>query len=179
MINQRPIGLSTTLEDIKPADVIPIWSRIKPAECFMKNCSKIINDAIQEFRKRWDCLYKTCILQQKKWMTSNHDLEKDDLVLVLDLKNNLNYPKTGRIKDVEADHSGINRYFHVEYKIGKRVQSVKRTAQSLVLLLKKSEDKAAEISDSLFWCPDSINISENKKKVKVQTTNSTDEILDL
>ena len=41
-------------------------------------------------------------------MTSNHDLEKDDLVLVLDLKNGLNYPTTGRVKDVEADHSGTD-----------------------------------------------------------------------
>ena len=140
-----------------------------------------MNDTTQEFKTRWECLYKTCILQQKKWTTSNHDLEKDDLVLVLDLKNNLNYPRTGRIKDVEADHSGIDRYFNVEYKIGKRVQSVKRSAQSLVLLLKKSEDELAEISDTLFYCPDAL-ISDSKKKVKVQTVqtnNSVDEIVDL
>ena len=48
VINQRPIGQSSTLEDVKPADVIPIWSKIKPAECFMKNCSKILNDTIQD-----------------------------------------------------------------------------------------------------------------------------------
>ena len=101
-------------------------------------------------------------------MHTNHNLEKDDLVLILDLKNNLNYPRTGRVKDVEADHSGIDRYFHIEYKIGKKSTVCKRTAQSLVLLLKKFEDKQAEISDSLFWCPDSIDISENKKKVKIR-----------
>ena len=79
---------------------------------------------------------------------------------------------------MEADHSGIDRYFSVEYKVGKRVQSVKRSAQSLVLLLKKSEDEQAEISDTLFYCPDSL-ISDSKKKVKVQTNNSIDEIVDL
>ena len=89
MINQRPIGLSTTLESIRPADVVPIWTKIQPAECFMKNCSNIINDAIQEFRNKWNCLYKSSVLQQKKWMTTNHNLEKDDLVLIHGLKNNL------------------------------------------------------------------------------------------
>ena len=54
------------------------------------------------------------------------------------------------------------------------------SAQSLVLLLKKSEDDAAKVSDSLFCCPYSINISEERKKVKVKTSNSnTEEILDL
>ena len=73
------------------------------------------------------------------------------------------------------------RYFHINYKIGKRAQSVQRTAQSLVLLLKKSKNDAAKISDYLFWCPDKpINVSEGRKKNKVQTINSTlDEILDL
>ena len=50
-----------------------------------------------------------------------------------------------------------------------------------MLLLKKSEDEQAEISDALFYCPDSLN-SDNKKKVKVQTVqtdNSIDEIIDL
>ena len=33
VINQRPISLSTTLESIKCADVVPVWSKIQPAEC--------------------------------------------------------------------------------------------------------------------------------------------------
>ena len=104
----------------------------------MKNCSKIINDAIQEFRNKWDCLYKSNVLQQKKWMTTNHNLEKDNPVLILDLKNNLT--ETGRISKIYADSTGIERYFHIQYKIGKRTHSVKRTANSLVLILKKAEN---------------------------------------
>jgi hypothetical protein len=180
-INQRPIGSSSTLECIKPADIIPIWSKLQPSECFMKNCSKVLQDAMTEFRNKWENLYKSSILQQKKWMQTNHDLEKDDIVLITDLKNKLNYPKHGKISNIEMDHTGTDRYFHIEYKIGKRTQSVKRTAQSLVLILKKSESEKAKISDSLFWCSDkNVNVDDKKKRIAVQTDNSnSDEILDL
>ena len=103
-------------------------------------------------------------------MTSNHELEEQDWVLILDLKNHLNYPRVGRISKIDTDNAGVERYFHVTYKDGnkKKDKSVKRSAQSLVLLLKKSEDDQAKISDSLFWCPDTVNISGEKKKVKVK-----------
>ena len=179
VVNQRPIGLSSTSENIKPADVVPIWSKIQPGECFMKNCSKILNDAIQDFRRKWDCLYKSSVLQQKKWMASNHELEEEDLVLILDLKNHLNYPRIGRISKIDTDSAGVERYFHVTYKDGnkKRDKSVKRSAQSLVLLLKKTEDDQAKISDSLFWCPDTVNISGEKKRVMVKADNSNAETI--
>ena len=179
VVNQRPIGLSSTSENIKPADVVPIWSKIQPGECFMKNCSKILNDAIQDFRRKWDCLYKSSVLQQKKWMASNHELKEEDLVLILDLKNHLNYPRIGRISKMDTDSAGVERYFHVTYKDGnkKRDKSVKRSAQSLVLLLKKTEDDQAKISDSLFWCPDTVNISGEKKRVMVKADNSNAETI--
>jgi hypothetical protein len=48
------------------------------------------------------------------------------------------------------------------------------------LLLKKSEDDQAKISDSLFWCPDTVNISGEKKRVMVKADNSNaEEIQDL
>ena len=47
-----------------------------------------------------------------------------------------------------------------------------------MLLLKKSEDEQAEISDALFYCPDSLN-SDNKKKVKVQTVQTDNLTIDL
>ena len=31
-INQRPIGCSTTLESIRPADIIPMWSKLNPRQ---------------------------------------------------------------------------------------------------------------------------------------------------
>jgi hypothetical protein len=110
-------------------------------------------------------------------MASNHELEEEDLVLILDLKNHLNYPRIGRISKIDTDSAGVERYFHVTYKDGnkKRDKSVKRFAQSLVLLLKKSEDDQAKISDSLFWCPDTVNISGEKKRVMVKVDNSNAE----
>ena len=134
-----------------------------------------------EFRSKWENLYKSSVLQQKKWMHTNHNLEKDDVVLITDLKNKLNYPKHGKIFRIETDHTGTERYFHIDYKIGKRTHSVKRTAQSLVLILKKSENEEAKISDYLFWYPDKpLDAGEKRKRIKVQTVNSaSDEIFDL
>ena len=118
--------------------------------------------------------------QTLAWMNTNHDLEKEDVVLIIDLKNKLNYPKHGKITRIEADHTGTERYFHIEYKIGKRTHSVKRTAQSLVLILKKSENEKAKISDSLFWCPERpVDIGEGKKRIKVQFNSASDEMFDL
>ena len=68
VINQRPIGSSSTLESIKPSDVDPVWSKIQPSECFMKNSSKVIQEAMTEFRSKWENLYKSSVLQQRKWM---------------------------------------------------------------------------------------------------------------
>ena len=148
----------------------------------MKKCSKILNEAIKDFRRKWDSLYRSSVLQQKKWMTSNHELEEQDLVLILDLKNHLNYPRVGQISGIETDSAGVERYFNVTYKDGNKQKdkSVKRCAQSLVLLLKKSEDDKAKISDSLFWCPDKVNMDGEKKKVKVTSGSSdVEEIQDL
>jgi hypothetical protein len=51
----------------------------------------------------------------------------------------------------------------------------------LVLILKKSENEEAKISDYLFWCPNKpVDTGEKRKKIKVQTLNSaSDEIVDL
>ena len=163
---------------IKPSDVIPVWSKLQPSECFMKNCSKVIQDAMTEFRSKWENLYKSSVLQQKKWMHTNHNLEKEYVVLILDLKKKFNYLKHGKISRIKTDHIGTERYFHIDYKIGKRTHSVKITAQSLVLILKKSENEEAKISDYLFWCPDKpVDASDKRKRIKVQTVNSaSDEI---
>jgi hypothetical protein len=69
----------------------------------MKNCSKGIEDAMTEFRNKWNNLYKSSVLQQKNWMNTNHNLEVDDIVLILDLTNKLNYPKHGKISRYGPD----------------------------------------------------------------------------
>ena len=114
----------------------------------------------------------------KKWMESNHTLAIGDLVLITDLLGHLNYPRHGKITAVEPDTMGITRYFHIEYKNGKKTLSVKRTAQSLTLVLKKLEDEQAQISESLFWFEDNKD-SGDIKKVKVAVQDATEEITDL
>ena len=123
-VNRQPIGLSSALECVRSSDVVPIWSKLQPADCSMKNCSKVLNEALREFQARWDCLYKSTILKQKKWMQSNHNIEKGDLVLITDLLGKLNNPQHGRISKIEKDNAGVERYFTVEYKTGNRSQSV-------------------------------------------------------
>ena len=178
-INQRPIGSSSTLECVRPADVIPVWSKLRPSELLMRNCSQVISDALKEFQRKWDQLYLSCVLRQKKWMESNHTLEIGDLVLITDLLGHHNYPRHGKITAVEPDTMGITRYFHIEYKNGKKTMSVKRTAQSLTIVLKKLEDEQAQISDTLFWFDDSKDSSDTKKTVKVAVQGATEEIIDL
>ena len=80
---------------------------------------------------------------------------------------------------VEPDTMGIARYFHVEYKIGNKTLSVKRTAQSLILVLKKLEDEQAKISDSLFWCVNNKDSGEIRRPVKVTVQDVTEEKSDL
>ena len=178
-INRRPIGSSSTLECVRPSDVIPVWSKLQPSESLMKNCSKVISDALREFRHKWDQLYLSCVLRQKKWMESNHTLEIGDLVLITDLLGHHNYPRHGKITATEPDTMGTTRYFIISYKNNKKTMSVKRTAQSLTLVLKRREDEQAQISDSLFWFKENKDSGDKKKIVKVAVQDATEEMIDV
>ena len=108
-------------------------------------------------------------MQQKKWIESNHTLAIGDLVLITDLLGHLNYPRHGKITTVESD---------TMYKNGKKTLSVKRTAQSLTLVLKKLEDEKAQTMDSLFFYENDKDFSDTKK-IKVAVQKATDQIVDL
>ncbi len=56
--------------------------------------------------------------------------------------------------------------------------SVKRTAQSLTLVLKKLEDEKAQTMDSLFFYENDKDFSDTKK-IKVAVNQATDQIVDL
>jgi hypothetical protein len=75
----------------------------------MIGCTRAIENAQEEFRKKREELYKISILKQRKWLQSNHDLEAGDLVLILDSKTKLGYPRSGRITNVEKDTSDMKR----------------------------------------------------------------------
>ena len=83
-VNRRPIGVTTTLEHIRPADKLPVWSQSDPATT-MKECTKVVAAAKQEFLDKWNVLYKLSILKQGKWTSSNHNLAIGDVVLILSL----------------------------------------------------------------------------------------------
>ena len=109
-----------------------MWSNIQ-AGLSMANCTKIIEAARQDFHRKWASLYDLCILRQHKWTKSNCTLQIGDIVLIRDLLDNkTHYPQLEKITHVDGSPA---RYFTVEYKIGKKVLSVQRTAQSLVLIL--------------------------------------------
>ena len=178
-INRRPIGISSSLENVKPADVIPVWSKIDPKTTMM-GCTKAIESAQEEFKKKWEELYKISILKQRKWLQSNHDLEAGDLVLILDLKTKLGYPRNGRITNVEKDTSGVKRYYTVEYKNGKKFSVVTRPAQSLVIVMKKNEQDEDKVIDSISFLEESdLIVHEKKKKIAVQSMNAESEIVDI
>ena len=56
--------------------------------------------------------------------------------------------------------------------------SVKRTAQSLTLVLKKLEDEKAQTMDTLFFYQNDRDFSDTKK-IKVAVQKATEEIIDL
>ena len=86
----------------------------------MTGCTKIVESAKEDFLERWKQLYKMSILKQGKWFTSNHALEIGGIVLITDLMTKLNYPKIGRVTQIDEDGAGIERYLTVEYKRNKR-----------------------------------------------------------
>ena len=108
-INRRPIGLNTDTENVTPANIIPVWSNIFPGS--LHGCSRVIEDARAEFTAKWKDLYHSCILRQQKWKQSTHDLQINDVVLILDLKNKNGYPVCAIVDTIEKDTSGQNRYF--------------------------------------------------------------------
>jgi hypothetical protein len=176
-VNRRPIGCSTTLESIRPADIIPVWSKLNP-RAEMAGCAKIIESARTEFFEKWNELYKLSILKQNKWLSTNHTLAEGDIVLILDLKNDHGYPKIGRITKIEKDSSEVQRYFSVEYKQKKKTfLTVRRPAQSLCMVMGETEEKLVD-SLSFIEEEDLPDIQKNKKATRVQFVGSSDEIKD-
>ena len=85
------------------------------------------------------------MLKQQKWLSTNHTLSVNDIVLIMDLRNRAGYPRHGRIKEIIQDSAGENRYYLCEYKLSqKKYGTVKRTAHSLVVVYKMSEQEADE-----------------------------------
>ena len=61
---------------LTPSDVTLVWSRLNPKN--MLGASKCSRDAMTVFKKKWDELYFDSIKRQQKWMSTNHDLQKNE-----------------------------------------------------------------------------------------------------
>ena len=100
-INSRPIGLSTSDETVSPIDIIPVWSRLDPKT--MAGAGKCLLSMMADFTKKWEELYLLTITQQNKWFSSNHELGKNDVVFIKDLKTERGTPRLAQIIKVDLD----------------------------------------------------------------------------
>ena len=176
-INKRPIGTNSTLDQLKPSDIIPVYSKLD-TKLNMSGCSNVIKEAAVEFQEKWKKLYLTSILRQKKWLTTNHGLQIGDLVQVNDLFSPQNYPRLARIREIQKDTDNKDRYFVCEYRASKTLKTVLRTAQSLTLIMEKDGDKTI-INDSLMALQEKdLEVPKTKKRVRVKN-NDSEEIRDL
>ena len=146
----------------------------------MKECTKVVEAAKEKLLERWSKVYKLSILKQGKWFNANHTLIIGDIVLITDLMMKLNYYKIGRITKVEKDIMGVERYYIVEYKKNKRVFStVKRTAQSLCVVMRKDEQEGPVIDPILFLNEADLASASKKQKVIVKLVKKESAILDI
>ena len=176
-VNKRPIGINSTLDQLRPSDIIPVYSKLD-TKLNMSGCSNIIKEAAEEFKEKWKKLYLTSILRQKKWLTTNHCLQIGDLFQANDLFSPQGYPRLAKIKEIQKDTNNMDRYFLCEYRVSKTIKTVLRTAQSLTLIMEKNGDKII-INDSLMALQDKdLEVPKTKKRVLVKN-NDAEEIRDL
>ena len=98
-------------------------------------------------------------------------------VLITDLLTKLGYPRLGRIAKIDEDSMGTSRYYHVTYKKNKRVfATVKRTAQSLCMIMKKSEQDDQIVDSILFLNENDLEPASKKQKVIVKFMAAENEI---
>ena len=176
-VNKRPIGINSTLDQLRPSDIIPIYSKLDTT-LNMSGCSNVIKEATAEFQDKWKKLYSTSILRQKKWLTTNHCLQSGDYVQVNDLLSPQGYPRLARIKEIQKDSDNKDRYFVCEYRARQTFKTVLRTAQSLTLIMEKDGDKTI-INDSLMALQEKdLEVPKPKKRIKIKN-NDSEEIKDL
>ena len=160
ILNRRPIGVKTTGEVLTPSDVNSVFSGVQeeidvdPKMGDLPRYSQQVAELQEDFREQWLSLYYKTLLRQKKWIERNQILERDDLVLIIDLPNENHYPTLGRIIHITTDGGDIERYFSIQYKKSSGVlKTVQRTPTSLVLVMKANENQTVDKFD-VFDDPD-------------------------
>ena len=165
ILNRRPIGAKLTGEVLTPSDVNSIFSgqdemiEVDPKQGDLPRYTQQVAELLQEFQERWLASYYKTLLRQKKWIEKNAILEKNDLVLILDLPNMHQYPTLGRVIHIKQDGGDVQRYFSIQYKKNSEgvLKTVQRTPTSLVLILKESENQTVDKFD-VFDDPDNTTL---------------------
>ena len=114
-LNNRPIGIQTDLEVLTPNCYKPVHSNTNPSIPPGDYSTELAN-AKERFARDWFELYYCTILKQSKWTDTTADFAPGDLGLITDLGGVLWYPILGRVKSIEKDSDGIDRYYIIEYK---------------------------------------------------------------
>lgn len=138
LINERPISLSNTLEVLCPNDISSTHTRIKNVKTLEEFLRKA-DENVRLFTEKWYDLMFSSLYSQRKWFTTS-TVEKGSMVLVLDTRNEFNYPSLGILRDIEEGSDNVERYYMVEHKTrtGQK-RTLRRPAQQLSLVLAKSE----------------------------------------
>ena len=71
----------------------------------MAGASKCLLDVMDDFIKKWEELYLLTITQQSKWFSSNHELGKNDIVFIKDLKTERGTSKLLQFRGTAGLHS--------------------------------------------------------------------------
>ena len=175
-VNQRPLGLSGSGNQICPLDLRPISRR-----CEVENNSILaLNDRLrrteEEFTDQWKNLYELSILSLKKWNKDKpSSILPGSLVQISDITGR---PQLGVVESVREDGGNHPRYFKIKYtdKSGKK-KYVERTGQSLCLLLSEDELKARTVRDPLDYMEEGqlLNKLKTKKKLIVKVQHHAEE----
>ena len=135
LVNARPVGLSSTLTSLSPSCLVPVWSGLPPQPS-LEGCAEVITKFRDEFHALWFETYWSTVVRQKKWINTDYKLSIGDICLIADLLNSYGYPTLALVHDIENDSYETARYYTMMYrkKPGVKPSTVKRTAQSLILV---------------------------------------------
>ena len=142
----------------------------------MAGASRCLLEEMATFTKKWEELYLLTITQQSKWFKSNHELGEGDIVFIRDMKTERGTPRLARIVRVDLDSQGTDRYYDCQYQVrdGGNYKVVRRTAQSLCLLLTANETKEnADVTHDSISFPTEIPTQGRRPRphVSVQIGN--------
>ena len=137
-VNSRPISIGNNLEILSPNDVNSLKTKIVLGKN-LEEFKHFSDENVKMFVEKWQDLYYSFLFSQRKW-TRSDQIELGSIVVILDTKNNFGFPSLGVITKIEPGRDGHPRYYFVTHKTKQQQErTLKRTLQSLCLILKNEE----------------------------------------